>query len=477
MKTSEEQFKLFNSKLKKYSTSEVAKIFARLNREYVLKQSNGPQIKQFISGYYSTKIYIQPWLFSEIVFFSTKYNDYKKKLSETDALELYLLYDKYATLLKDEYTRQNYSNTSDNILPPIMYGNMQEQALYEISIKTFINRFNRNYYMLKDETFDGKTLNTIINQKFNTNLDTYIKTLSIIALISTRFTVLNHNAILQNIEYKELFMKIIDSLSINYDDCRACYKPENKNVFKIKPILLTSLQEYIVPNLNILFYNYGDILYWILKDEFKGTTVFVNQFGNIFEDYVHKILIKQFGNENIKKIPCVKNKKSADFAIETEHYTILLEVKAGVARADAKQATLNRESLNSYIKNNITDAMMQLDASAKELRKNKEIICIIVNYDTIFVEDCLLFDISTLYNSVNYNAKQKLLLFNIDKFENFIYEFNTLEKLDNIFYEYRDKELKSYQLSTKNSTDENHIYENVFKYYTDLFIEKLKNIQ
>lgn len=94
-----------------------------------------------------------------------------------------------------------------------------------------------------------------------------------------------------------------------------------------------------------MFYNFGDKLYWLMKDHFCKGTAFVNQFGDIFENYVFDILVKQYGKESVKKIERVKGEKSADFIIEGTKYIFLVEVKAGVAGADAKQQNLNPKTL------------------------------------------------------------------------------------------------------------------------------------
>lgn len=46
--------------------------------------------------------------------------------------------------------------------------------------------------------------------------------------------------------------------------------------------------------------------------------------------------------------------------------------------------------------------MEQLDASSKKFCDGRKIICFILNYDISFIEDRLLFDISTKYNPKNF---------------------------------------------------------------------------
>ena len=106
----------------------------------------------------------------------------------------------------------------------------------------------------------------------------------------------------------------------------------NKEIFDVLPILHTGLDEYLVPSICNLVSNLKDKLCWLLKDEFNkkssSKNIFVVKFGEIFENYVFEILIKQYGKANVNKIPRVKDEKSADFIISSKNYLFIIE-KAG----------------------------------------------------------------------------------------------------------------------------------------------------
>ena len=352
---------------------------------------------------------------------------------------------------------------------------MQEQAIYEISLSLFVNRFNRNYHLLKNENFESINLKTLIKDKYQTDLENYIRILSIINLISVNYTILNRDEVLKNIENRDLYLKIIDDMSVSYRMCRV---KENKDIFKVLPILHTSLNEYIVPSVFTMFANFSDKLSWLLKDEFKskssGRNTFVNKFGNIFENYIYEILIKQYGKGNVEKIPRVEGEKSADFIIKGNEYLFLIEVKSGVARASAKLENLDIKSLEFYIDNNVVDAMKQLDASANKLKDSRNMVCIILNYDLIYVEDALLFDISSKYRPQHYSLSN-LLLFGIDYFENFIYKYNTLNKLEQLFANLRGKELNVHELTENCEMAQDYFFENIFQKEIDIFKKNLKS--
>lgn len=471
MLDSEKYLQLFISKLKKFSTREVAKMFSQFNRFYYDHYVERPITREFSDGYRKYDLIVLPWLFNRIIFASTSYNDFRADITEEQAWDLYLLYHKYFNAVDSEYADMNYSDPSHNILTPILYGHLQEQSIYQVSMRLYINRFNRSYSILKNEIFDGIDLQRIIHDKFQIDMDAYVKTLCLIAILSVHHKIINSDKILQLIEDKDLFLQIADDCSVSYQKCRS-YKSKI-DIFRIHPILKTSYNEYIVPDINTLFFNFGDKLYWILKDYFHKSSTFVNQFGTVFENYVYEILSKQYGKEHVQRIEIVKGEKSADIIINGSKYAFLIEIKSGVAGGDAKLQNLNQNTLDFYIQNNIVDAMEQLDASAKKLGNGKEIICFILNYDLSFTEDSLLLDIEQKYRPQNYDVK-KLLYFGIDYFENLIYQYNNLNKLEKLFDSYSDKELSVHSLTEGCDSPMDYFYEDVFNKNIDEFVKNNK---
>ncbi len=472
MRESEKYIEQFNAKLKKYSTNEVAKIFSSFNRYYYKHCNERPLTRNFSEGYRSFELIILPWLFNGIIFASTAYNDYRSDISEDQAWELYLLYHKYFNAIEGEYADVNYSDPSKNILTPIIYGHMQEQAIYQVSMGLFINRFNRNYYMLKNVEIDKIDLSALVKNKYQMDLDSFIRNLCLIAVFSSVRTVLNSDEVLQYIDDKETYLKIVNDSSISYEDCRS-FK-SNIDIFRIHPILQTSNGEYIVPNVNTMYFNLGDKLYWLFKDHFRKSTTFVNQFGIIFENYVFEILTKQYGIDKVERLDIVNGEKSADIIIKGEKYKFLIEIKSGVAGAEAKLQELNQEILVFYIKNNIVDAMEQLDASAKRLGNSDDVVCIILNYDLSFMEDSLLMDISSKYQPKHFD-NNRLLFFNIDDFEMLICKYNDIMSLETLFDSFEGKELKVHRLIKACEIHKDCFFEDVFNKHLDNFLRKNKN--
>ncbi len=205
----------FNSKLKKYSTRQVAKLFASFNREYFKHNGDSPITHKYSNGFNSYELLIQPWLFNRIIFASTKYSDYRSDITVAQGWELYGLYHNYFMELYGEYAQNKYTDSTKNILTPIIYGHMQEQSIYQVTMNLFINRFNRTYFLLKNKKFQGIDINELIYEKYDINLDTYVQIISLMALFSVSNIILNNDNILKYFDDKELFLNILDDNSID----------------------------------------------------------------------------------------------------------------------------------------------------------------------------------------------------------------------------------------------------------------------
>lgn len=468
MISNDKGFEDFILKLKKYPTNEIAKFFSKYERECYNNFGKGllPKIK-FISGYIKHTVYMKTWLFPEIIYYSTKFNDYKSgKINDNKMIDLYGLYHDYD--INQETIYQNSSKTNDsNVVTYILYGIAQQQFIYQTPYR-YINRFCRNYHILKNMSIDNQSLSSIVEEKLSMSLEKYADYLVLIMSLSMNNIILNTDKILSSIKNKDEYMKIIKFLSIDYMECRDTSL--GKDVFKVKPILFSQKNEYIVPSFCLLMYNLGDNLYWMYKDRFASGNKFVVKFGEIFEDYVFSILNQTFG-EKVVKIPRIKGIKTADFYIEGKDFIYIIEVKSGVAKLDSKTAMLNQESLENFIKNNVVDAIKQIDSSVSNF-KNKAIIPIVVNYDMLFVENALIHDIENLYKAENYDTKETFLL-DIDDFENLIFTYHTIEELDNLFKQVMlDKEesgnIKVYEITNKVRTHKDKFYIDIFEINKDL---------
>ena len=89
MDESEKCLQQFNSKLKKYSTRQVAMLFASFNRDYFNQNADRPITHQYSNGFDSYELMILPWIFNGIIFASTRFNDYRSDITVAQGWELY----------------------------------------------------------------------------------------------------------------------------------------------------------------------------------------------------------------------------------------------------------------------------------------------------------------------------------------------------------------------------------------------------
>lgn len=468
-----ESFKKFSDKIKKYPTNEVAKAFGSWERKcWDLSRDDKLLEETYGEKFSKQTIIIKPWLIPEIIYYSTKQNDYKNALvGERQIKELYGLYQNYDMDKEGEFVSREQFNESEYV-NYLFYGLGQQQFKFQKTTQ-YTKRFSRSIYLLKDFILKGIGLDSIIQEKLEMSFEEFVDNLVLITTLSTHYVVLNDEVILKLIKNTQNFIKVLEYLAVSYDDVRESSLKEN--IFKTKPVLLSQKGEYIVPSFCLLRYNLGDILYWMIKDKFQSTSDFVNSFGLVFENYVFEILFKQYG-DCVKRIPTEEGKKSADFCICCNDMVFIIEVKSKVAKLDAKNVIFNDKSIQDYVKSVIVEPLEQIDATAENF-KDKRIVPMIINYDVIFTEESLMHDIGDLYIPKNFNQKDTILL-GIDDFENLISTYSNLQSLCDLVEEvtehYKDKTggLKIYKILENVENHKNVFYDDKFQVNRELLISR-----
>lgn len=453
-------FEKFISYLKKFPTNEVIKKFSYWER--ISTRSDMENEKIF------------PWLFIEIIYYSCNNSNDYKNYKNLDIKKLYYFYKKYYFEKLQKYQKENFNNQSiSNLLCSFLYGTSQKQFKEQLPYKFFENRFNRNIYLLKNQKFNLNSKNRmepinielLLKLKFDINLNEFISYMFVLFSISFEDTEISESILLNMIEYNDTkFENFVNALSIDYDDIRE--NLANYNLINFKPIIISQKNEYLISDYSIFVKYLSDSIYWLFKDYFKEkkSDVFVQKFGFIFEDYVEEILCKTYGHNNIEKVEREKQ-KSVDFFVETKNFYILIEVKAGVAPICCKNEFIDIKKFDKFFNDNFIDATKQLNESAiryKNVKSNKIIIPIIVNFDNTFINDTIAEHIEL----EEYNfEKDNLILFDIDDLENLISNLNNLEKLDNhIENVYKMKKFTKYNLLYNLNINYNYFYKNELDY-------------
>ena len=98
------------------------------------------------------------------------------------------------------------------------------------------------------------------------------------------------------------------------------------------------------------------------------------------------------------------------------------------------------------------------------------------NFDVLFTEDSLLHNIENLCCVKNFNIKETILL-GIDDFENFLYTYKNLEKIDKLIEDVlKDKNLlggvKIYKLLENVRGHKNYYFKDVFNINKNILNQK-----
>ena len=232
--------------------------------------------------------------------------------------------------------------------------------------------------------------------------------------------------------------KIISIQSKEY----SFYKDfDNWNILKYNPIVHSQKYQdkYIITNIPALLISFSEFIYWTIRNYYNSieSRDFTTYFGHCFEYYLNDFFIEY--NINAEKID-EDNDKKPDWKIETNNYIFLIEQKAGLYPMDTRSITSNNrfDALNSYLKNNIEKAFIQLNNY--KIKSNKIIIRICLTFEQIYmtelVQEIVLPTISNITDQhlnwiVPINEFEKLFIIlseDEDKFNSIIEEKIRLEK-------------------------------------------------
>ena len=135
---------------------------------------------------------------------------------------------------------------------------------------------------------------------------------------------------------QENIITVLNQHSADIDDIRN--SSLKRQFLYTKPILKIG-EKYISANaflINALFENSN---YWILRNDYQRihSQHFINAFGIYFEMYVEEVLKNCLSNGKFSKIPTENDEKRADWIINIENYTFILEQKSSLSLLGIKQ--------------------------------------------------------------------------------------------------------------------------------------------
>lgn len=437
--------------IRKFATDEVLEHYSKesidiyKNREFGVKYEEVP----FYNRKSGTKIGVQQFLITqwellEICFNSIKYgNDYRNTKIDRDSH--YNIISK--TKIRSEKLENALELSQDDLLKHMICITNMEFDLETINIKS---KFNRIYYIMtiinKNPNYNqtDEVCYIDFSKKFKeiTSLDYDIYTKGYF-LICILVIVAGDSDLLSVIDLIDFDLKIFGItkeqllyiISLQAKEYNFYKKYDNWNILKYFPIVKTNKkQKYIISNISALLNCFSEYMYWTIRNHYcnSNSRSFTTYFGHCFEFYLKEL----FDTYNISAQKLIENQKEKkpDWRLETSDYIFYIEQKASLYPMDTRSIISKKRinTLDNYIKSNITKAFIQLNSYDEPTEK-------------IIIRMCLMFENINIPETIqdlvlpqiNLKGEEYLnWIISINEFEKLMYILsNDKEKFNNVIIE------------------------------------------
>lgn len=366
----------------------------------------------------------------------------KKSLkNNNDVLSILKKYVKYKRKKYLKELNKNKENISNlNLITYISFGHAQEQLPHQ-SRYLMIEDSTRNFELLNILRNNSKNIDVdnIMQETFGMNFEEFIYNFSgllFIATLSSDITDINIDSIIKNnknISYEKLF-KIREYYSASYEDFRK--SKLGKQYLKLKPIVKTSDNRYIVINTYLLYEKLIDGAYWVIRDyyEKRGKQTFVNEFGKIYEIYLENLFDRYLKEYKYEKLEESMEEKRCDWKVKTNKYTILIEQKSSLININTKDLYTDIKTIEKYLLEKLSKAFIQLDSTEKQISSDKIVIKLALVYENLYIPEVLECKIKEILNSEDKEIKNEYnntFLIETREIERLMYILSTDENLFN----------------------------------------------
>lgn len=348
---------------------------------------------------------------TNIAYYSIRYsNDLrgKKEVAYNDFSNIYTKFSEYNGKILSE--KLNTLNPSVFLL---MFGMGQEQF--------FEQHLYRHYYsftVVWDLFFQSDSIlnfHESLEAKIGIESKEFVRILGILLINIIDNKKLIYSTIGDNLN--EPFVKFLKYYSVSYEEV----KKEKKSVFEFSnfPFVLTQSNEYILINSFALFRLQSDGIYWLVRNYYRekekqDIQYFPNHFGDVFKDFIRKILIK-YCIQTVYDIDDLNDisEKKADWVIESNSFNLIIEQKSVIPRIDVKSEFPDSEIVREFFEGRIfNDAIIQLNNTEGYFKVKKCVKTVLVFHDV--------FIFNSLKNEYPYSNKelvQDIFIMNLFEFE------------------------------------------------------------
>lgn len=355
-------------------------------------------------------------------------NDYRgTDITENDMKEVILRYRHY----DDKKSKSlNKIKNDDDIILYISYGHSQEEFKYQ-AIGLLREDISRNLEILKilSNLDNGINIDEILKKEIDMNLNEFMANLTALFLISlcncdiSNFEIPGKMKVNKYIS-EDKILRIIKMYSANYPEYKS--SALKKHYLKLKPIVKTDRNKYIVMNAYLLFEKLADGAYWIIREYYRkcNSQEFINKFGEAYEKYIEKVFktyLSESMHDKIKyeKLPETKY-KSCDWKIETKEYIILIEQKSAIANLKTKEIYTDIVDVRKYL-SRLSKGFIQLEETEKRLSTCKPVVKMLLHYENLEIPSSLEYEIRNILK--NEGSFKNTFLVRTSEIERLIYLF------------------------------------------------------
>jgi hypothetical protein len=436
-------------------------------KEIIWKKEDG----QFIQ---IQKQLIPAWALSNLAYIAILYsNDNRSNIATP--IDIYKMVNLLARIEDDLAEKKLKTMTSEDIYIHIVVGLPQQQFWYQrlgIDIQERLVRFYILLGKIPSHYFpDHRSPEHVLKEKTGFNFEQFFQIL---------FAIWTHSIVISpliNINVADDLSKRVPIITnSNLNKCLS-YFLENYDYYRtrghasnplfFKPLVRTSTNKIIAPNVFLLGRIIYEGAYWILRDYYKqlNSNEFINNFGLYYEKYIENVLNFYLKPDQFKNIPAHLKRKRADWIIYGSEYTIIVEQKSSLMSVSLKQEYPSTEKLDKYLENYI-EAYVQIDETINDLdyTDRTKIVKLILHFEILYlsetfrerVQECLKNKIEDLSN---------FFFIATDEFENLIQILSEKEEIFNLIL--KEKLEKESKLSISEGKE--------FRYFIDKYRNTKEN--
>ncbi|NLD10802.1 MAG: hypothetical protein GX671_03485 [Clostridiales bacterium] len=181
------------------------------------------------------------------------------------------------------------------------------------------------------------------------------------------------------------FLRVLERYTASYEDVK--HSPLRRQILYTKPYIRTAREGIISINCYLNLFVYEHCILWIVREYYskKNSRQFTSGFGVLFEEYFKELLETYVEADCYVKIEEGATPR-ADWKVQLDSYTLLIEQKSTFLRLTAKQQESSIEDIKYFFEQSIIKALKQLESTERELNLTSCIKIILLYEDYLKTE-------------------------------------------------------------------------------------------